>query len=63
MTTQTAIGLKRISADTHVVEPADLWTRRIEPRFRGREPRVESRPDGDYKFERIRGSLNSALER
>jgi predicted TIM-barrel fold metal-dependent hydrolase len=28
------------SADSHVVEPPDLWTSRIEPRFRERAPRV-----------------------
>ena len=27
-----------IDADAHVVEPADLWRRYIEPRFLGREP-------------------------
>ena len=29
-----------VSADSHVVEPADLWELRIEPRFRERAPRV-----------------------
>ena len=37
-----------ISADGHVVEPPDLWTSHIEPRFRDRAPRFESRPEGDY---------------
>src|SRR5271156_3368238 len=37
-----------ISADGHVVEPADLWTTRMDRRFRDRAPRVESRPDADY---------------
>ncbi len=37
-----------ISADGHVVEPADLWATRIEKKFRDRAPRVESRDDGDY---------------
>jgi len=37
-----------ISADGHVVEPADLWTTRMDKRFRDRAPRVESRPDNDY---------------
>src|SRR5436309_2268485 len=27
-----------MDADAHVVEPADLWRRYIEPRFLGREP-------------------------
>ena len=29
-----------ISADSHVFEPPDLWTSRIEPRFRDRAPRI-----------------------
>jgi predicted TIM-barrel fold metal-dependent hydrolase len=37
-----------VSADGHVVEPADLWTTRIDKRFRDRAPRVESRANGDY---------------
>ena len=37
-----------VSADGHVVEPADLWTTRMDKRFRGRAPRVESRPEADY---------------
>jgi predicted TIM-barrel fold metal-dependent hydrolase len=38
-----------ISADTHVVEPADLWVSRLPERLRGRAPHIESRPDGDHK--------------
>lgn len=37
-----------VSADGHVVEPADLWTTRMDKRFRDRAPRVESRPEADY---------------
>jgi uncharacterized protein len=37
-----------VSADGHVVEPADLWTTRINKQFRDRAPRVESRANGDY---------------
>ena len=29
-----------VSADSHVVEPADVWTARIEPRFADRAPHV-----------------------
>ena len=32
---------KLISADSHIVEPPDLYTTRIEPRFRDRAPRLE----------------------
>lgn len=37
-----------LSADGHVVEPADLWTTRMDKRFRDRAPRIESRPENDY---------------
>src|SRR5206468_12836230 len=32
---------KLISADSHIVEPPDLYTTRIESRFRDRAPRLE----------------------
>ena len=32
---------KLISADSHIVEPPDLYTGRIEHRFRDRAPRME----------------------
>ena len=38
-----------ISSDNHVVEPPDLWTTRIEPKFRDRGPRVE-RDEGGHEF-------------
>ena len=37
-----------VSGDGHVVEPADLWTTRMDKRFRNQAPRIDSRPDGDY---------------
>jgi hypothetical protein len=37
-----------ISADSHVVEPSDLWTTRMDRRFRDRAPHFESRKNGDY---------------
>ena len=36
-----------ISADSHVVEPADLWTTRMDRRFRERAPHLEAGPAGD----------------
>jgi predicted TIM-barrel fold metal-dependent hydrolase len=43
---------KLISADSHVNEPADLWTERIDRKFRDRAPRIidniPSRPPGSY---------------
>jgi predicted TIM-barrel fold metal-dependent hydrolase len=46
METKTIQGY--VSADGHVTEPADLWTTRLDKRFRERGPRIDSRPDGDY---------------
>jgi len=37
-----------ISADSHIVEPADLWTTRMDHRFRDRAPHFESREKGDF---------------
>ncbi len=45
---ETSITSGYVSADGHVVEPADLWTNRMDQRFRDRAPRVESRPEADY---------------
>jgi len=43
---------KLISADSHVNEPADLWTKRIDRKFRDRAPRIvdnlPGRPPGSY---------------
>ncbi len=36
-----------ISSDSHVVEPYDLWTSRIEPKFKDRAPRVVQGEDQD----------------
>ena len=41
---------KLFSSDSHVVEPPDLWTDRIEPQFRARAPRVVPQEDGDWWF-------------
>ena len=43
-------GSGLISSDSHVVEPPDLWTRRIDARFRERAPRVVSEPGGDWWY-------------
>ena len=44
----TSIAAGYVSADGHVVEPADLWTTRIDKQFRDKAPRIDSRPNGDY---------------
>ena len=37
---------KFISADDHVFEPPDLWTTRVEPKYRDRAPRITPMEDG-----------------
>ena len=39
-----------ISSDNHVIEPTDLWTNRIDPKFKGREPHVVRLEDGDERW-------------
>jgi predicted TIM-barrel fold metal-dependent hydrolase len=36
-----------VSADSHMMEPADLWQQRLDRRFRDRAPRVIRNPDPD----------------
>ena len=43
-------GYRIISSDSHVYEPADLWTTRIEPKFRDRAPHIVPMEDGDWWF-------------
>lgn len=38
---------KVISADDHVQEASDAWTKRVPAKFRDRAPRIERGPDGD----------------
>jgi predicted TIM-barrel fold metal-dependent hydrolase len=42
------LPFKLISADSHIAEPADLWTTRIDRRFADRAPRIVSHDDSDY---------------
>ena len=39
-----------ISADSHVVEPEDLWTSRAESKFKDRVPHLEHLDEGDWWF-------------
>ena len=43
-------GYSIISSDSHVIEPPDLWTSRIDPKFKGREPRVVRIEDGSDRW-------------
>ena len=38
-------GYKVISSDSHVFEPADLWTARMEPEFKDRAPKIIHREE------------------
>ena len=44
----TDVNHAYISADSHVVEPADLWLTRMDKRFRDRAPHTVSQPEGDF---------------
>jgi predicted TIM-barrel fold metal-dependent hydrolase len=42
------LPFKLISADSHISEPPDLWTKRIDRRYLERAPRIVTRDDGDF---------------
>jgi predicted TIM-barrel fold metal-dependent hydrolase len=42
-----SLPFKLVSADSHIAEPPDLWTKRIDARFRDRAPRIVSRETTD----------------
>jgi predicted TIM-barrel fold metal-dependent hydrolase len=47
----TDMGLRVIDADTHLTEPADLWTARLPPRFRDAAPQVRwHEPSGTWRW-------------
>ena len=41
---------KLFSSDGHVIEPPDLWTTRLEPKFRDQAPQVVREEDGDWWY-------------
>lgn len=42
------LPFKLVSADSHIVEPPDLWTTRMDRRFRDRAPRIVMDEKSDY---------------
>ncbi len=51
-----------ISADSHINEPADLWTSRVPAKFRDRVPRVERFEEGDaWVIEGVDGPMPIGL--
>ncbi|MEX2099806.1 MAG: amidohydrolase family protein [Acidimicrobiia bacterium] len=45
-TVQTHRDYRLISADSHLTEPGDLWTSRVDAKFRDRVPRIERFDEG-----------------
>ena len=39
-----------ISSDSHIIEPPDLWTSRVEPKFRDRAPHIVREEEGDWWY-------------
>ena len=39
-----------ISSDSHIIEPPDLWTHRLDAKHKDRGPRVVSEEDGDFWY-------------
>ena len=55
--------LNIISADSHIFEPPDLWTSRIEARFRDRAPRVVRGKDSDgWQVENSTSSFGHVIQ-
>ena len=44
------LPFKLVSADSHVVEPPDLWLKRIDRRYLDIAPRLIREADQDYYF-------------
>ena len=42
------LPFKLVSADSHVLEPPDMWLKRIDRRFLERAPRIVHEEDSDY---------------
>ncbi len=43
-------SLKTISSDSHIIEPADLWEKHIDPKFRDRGPRLVNEGETDQWY-------------
>ena len=41
---------KVISSDSHIIEPADLWEKRLDPKFKDRGPRLIHEEEGDQWY-------------
>ncbi|MCB9725516.1 MAG: amidohydrolase [Spirochaetaceae bacterium] len=55
-------GYRLISADSHVNEPPDLWTKRVPMRLRDRAPRIERFDEGDaWVIEGVSDPINFGM--
>jgi len=55
-------GYRLISADSHVNEPPDLWTKRVPSSLRDRAPRIERFEEGDaWVIEGVRDPINFGM--
>jgi predicted TIM-barrel fold metal-dependent hydrolase len=55
-------GYRLISADSHVNEPPDLWTKRVPSSLRDRAPRIERFDEGDaWVIEGVRDPINFGM--
>lgn len=57
-----SLPFKLVSADSHIVEPHDLWTGRIDRRYADRAPTILSGEETDY-FVADRTAVNARSER
>lgn len=53
-----SLPFKLVSADSHIAEPPDLWTKRIDRHFADRAPRIVSHDNSDYFI--VDGQLSKA---
>ena len=53
------LPFRLVSADSHIAEPPDLWTTRMDRQFRDRAPRLVSNERGDAYV--INGNTNATI--
>ena len=56
------MAARYVDVDGHVLEPADLWTRNLEPEYRDRALRLEHDENG-LEFWNIQGSVSTSYTR
>ena len=56
-------GYRIISADDHIVEPQDLWTTRLDSKFRDQAPRIMREEGSDWWYCEGRKLIGMAIYR